>query len=89
VFICRTDLTLPTCRWRTADGIGMGTTLKEPERLNGKLFRKGNDIRNLSDEEKAEVQGRDEIVAASHPVLRKIKPHVVEFIQIFPFDGTK
>jgi hypothetical protein len=41
VFICRSDLTAPPppCRWRTADGVGMGTTLKELERLNGKPFR--------------------------------------------------
>jgi len=40
VFICRIDLTAPPpCRWRTADGVGMGTTLKELERLNGKPFR--------------------------------------------------
>jgi hypothetical protein len=40
VFICRSDLTAPPppCRWRTADGVGMGTALKELERLNGKPF---------------------------------------------------
>jgi len=43
VFICRSDLPAPAppppCRWRTADGVGMRTTLKELERLNGKPFR--------------------------------------------------
>ena len=41
VFICRSDLTAPPppCRWRTADGVGMGATLKELERLNEKPFR--------------------------------------------------
>ncbi len=40
VFICPSSLgTHPPCRWRTADGIGMGTTLKELERLNGKPFK--------------------------------------------------
>ncbi len=41
VFICRSDLTgpPPPCRWRTADGVGMGTALKELERLNAQPFK--------------------------------------------------
>ncbi len=41
VFICRSGLNAPPppCRWRTADGVGMRTTLKELERLNEKPFR--------------------------------------------------
>ena len=37
VWICRGGKV--PCRWRTAAGVSMGTTLKELERLNGKPFQ--------------------------------------------------
>ena len=40
VWICRDSASRQSaCRWRTAAGVSMGTTLKELERLNGKPFR--------------------------------------------------
>lgn len=40
VSICRSGLNAPPppCRWRTAEGVGMGTTLNELERLNRRPF---------------------------------------------------
>lgn len=40
VFICRdANYPLPHCRWRTAGGVTLGTTLKELARANGKPFK--------------------------------------------------
>jgi hypothetical protein len=37
VFICRSEHEV-ACKWRTAQGIGMGTSLRELEKLNGRPF---------------------------------------------------
>lgn len=37
VFVCR-SITVTPCQWRTARGIGIGTTLRELEKLNGGPF---------------------------------------------------
>src|SRR5262249_33332195 len=37
IFICRSEYN-EDCQWRTAQGISIGTTLRELEKLNGKPF---------------------------------------------------
>jgi hypothetical protein len=58
-------------------------------RLEPRTDEKGNNIPKLSDEEKAEVYGREKFVASGHPVLQTMNPHIAEVTQKFPDGGRK